>query len=87
MEVEVIGEASDGIHAVELAASLKPDVVLMDVEMPNLDGAHATEQIIRANPSTRVVAHTGHLEVESVTRMIVAGALDTRLRAVAPMIS
>lgn len=82
--VKVVGEASDGHHAVQLAASLKPDVVLMDVEMPNLDGAHATEQIIRANPSTRVVAHTGHLEVESVTRMIVAGALGYSIKGRGP---
>lgn len=73
--VEVVGEAADGIAAFEAVGRLHPDVVLMDVEMPYLDGARATERIVEEFPSTRVVAFTGHVDPDAVTRMIVAGAV------------
>ena len=57
-DLEVVGEASDGEQAVREVARLQPDIVLMDVRMPNLDGIAATERIVAANPSTRVLILT-----------------------------
>ncbi|MEW6405387.1 MAG: response regulator transcription factor [Chloroflexota bacterium] len=59
-ELEIIGEAANGLEAVELTESLKPDVVLMDLEMPVLDGYEATRQIKTRFPSCRVIALTVH---------------------------
>ncbi len=57
-DMEVAGEAPDGQAAISLAAELRPDVVLMDVRMPGLDGIAATERIVRALPETRVLVLT-----------------------------
>ena len=54
-DVEVVGEAAHGREAVDMAAELKPDVVLMDINMPELNGLNATERIIRRLPRTRVI--------------------------------
>ncbi len=57
--VSVIGEAGDGAAAVELARSLRPDAVLLDVSMPTMDGLQALPEILRVSPDTRVVMYTG----------------------------
>jgi len=57
--LEVVGAAHDGQQAVELAAELEPDVVLMDISMPVLDGIEATRRICAANPDIRVLILTG----------------------------
>ena len=72
--VEVIGTASDGIEAVELAQVEKPDVVLMDLRMPNMDGAEATQRIRAALPETQVLVLTTYADDESLFPALEAGA-------------
>ncbi|WP_232680105.1 response regulator transcription factor [Nocardioides sp. R-C-SC26] len=57
-DIEVVGEAADGAGAIEAAAALAPDVVLMDVQMPGMDGIAATEQIAAASPGTSILILT-----------------------------
>jgi NarL family two-component system response regulator LiaR len=79
-EIEVVGEAADGEEAVEFARSLKPDVVLMDLLMPRMDGIAATEAIRAELPEVEVVALTSVLEDASVTGAIRAGAIGYLLK-------
>ena len=72
--MEVVGSASDGIEAVRLVRALKPDVVIIEVAMPNLNGIEATRQIQAANGHTKVVALTAHAEKAIVTQMLRVGA-------------
>src|ERR687894_1949940 len=78
--LEVVGEASNGEEAVELARRLEPDVVLMDLLMPVMDGIEATRQIRRELPEVEVVALTSVLEDASVTGAIKAGAIGYLLK-------
>jgi DNA-binding NarL/FixJ family response regulator len=78
--MEVIGEASDGKRAVELALREQPDVFLMDVRMPDLDGIQATEQIVAARGRTRVLVLTTFDLDENVYRAIKAGAAGFLLK-------
>ncbi|MBA8815947.1 DNA-binding NarL/FixJ family response regulator [Microbacterium halimionae] len=57
-DVDVVGEASDGSEGIERAMALKPDVILMDVRMPRIDGITATRQIVSAQPSARIIVLT-----------------------------
>ncbi len=70
----VVGEAADGAQAVELAHRLQPDVVLMDVTMPELDGVGATREIRSALPNVRVVMLTMHADEDVLASAIRAGA-------------
>jgi DNA-binding NarL/FixJ family response regulator len=72
--IEVVGQASDGREAVELARTLGPDVVLMDVSMPVLDGFEATREIREANEGVRVLMLTGSNSRADVDRSREAGA-------------
>lgn len=72
--VEVVGEAADGREAVDLTDQLQPDVVIMDVSLPVVNGAEATRQIKTRRPETRVVAFSMSAEPEVVQRMHEAGA-------------
>src|SRR5919197_743311 len=79
-ELEVVGEAADGREAVRLAHRLRPDVVLMDLLMPGLDGIAATQVIRRELPDTEVVALTSVLEDEKVVGAVRAGAIGYLLK-------
>jgi DNA-binding NarL/FixJ family response regulator len=72
--LDVVGEAADGEEALRLAASLRPDVVLMDVTMPVLDGVEATRQLHEHLPEIPVVILTMHADREVLARAIRAGA-------------
>ncbi len=72
--LEVVGEASNGREAVDIAEKLMPDVVLMDTVMPGLNGIEATRQIRRRLPKTKVLMLTGYMEDEHVAGALKAGA-------------
>jgi DNA-binding NarL/FixJ family response regulator len=72
--IEVVGRAHDGRVAVHLARQLKPDVVVMDVAMPNLNGVGATRQIVREQLAAKVIALSETLDRRSVQDMLAAGA-------------
>ncbi len=74
-DIEVVGEASDGRVAVQLAETLRPDVILMDIGMPNLNGVEATSQIAKSNPDVGIVILSMYSDEEYLLRVLNAGAL------------
>ena len=74
LSIEIVGEAEDGRQAVAQARQLHPDIVLMDIAMPDLSGVQATHRILRANPKTKVLILTMYEEEEVITRCLDAGA-------------
>jgi NarL family two-component system response regulator LiaR len=79
-EIEVVGEAANGAEAIQMVKTLAPDVVLMDLLMPVMDGISATQVIRRDYPDTEVVALTSVLEDESVINAVRAGAIGYLLK-------
>lgn len=73
-DMEVVAEADDGREAVEIVRKLKPNLVLMDVSMPKLNGIEAAQQIIRDNPNVKILALSAYCDKRFVTDMLKAGA-------------
>lgn len=71
---EIVGQAGDGAKGIELAREHQPDVVVMDLRMPSLDGFEATKRIVTAREETRVVVVSSSTEAEDVQRALEAGA-------------
>ena len=82
--VEVVGEAEDGEQAVRAADRVRPDVVLMDLEMPGFNGIEATRRIVETHPDTKIVVLTSHAAEEDVFPALKAGALGYLLKHSAP---
>ena len=73
-DIKVVGEAEDGQKALELVRQLSPDIVIMDITMPNLNGVDATRQIINEFPKVKVIALSMHFDRMFVVSMLKAGA-------------
>jgi len=80
-DMEVVGEAQDGWRVVELAKKLTPDVVIMDISMPNLSGLEATRQILEENPNIKIIALSMYPHKHYVTEILKAGALGYVLKS------
>lgn len=83
-DLDLVGEAADGIEAVLKARSLKPDVILLDMLMPRLDGLGAIQQIRQENPQARIMVLTSFAEDEKVFPAIKAGALGYLIKDASP---
>ena len=83
-DVEVVGEAADGEQAVARAAELRPDVVLMDLSMPHVDGIEATRRIGHEAPGTNVVVLTSFSDRERILQALDAGAVGYLLKDLEP---
>jgi len=73
-DIKVVGEAKNGNEAVQLTSELKPDVVLMDISMPSMNGIDATEQLLEEVPSIKIMAFSMHDNPEFVSSVVDAGA-------------
>ncbi|MEY2513065.1 MAG: hypothetical protein QOJ89_423 [bacterium] len=83
-DIDVVGEAADGEQALAAAAALEPDVVLMDLVMPQLDGVSAIERLRERAPATRVIVLTSFLDEDKVLPAVRAGAAGYLLKDVQP---
>jgi DNA-binding NarL/FixJ family response regulator len=83
-DIEVVGTAADGTAVVDAAAECRPDVVLMDLSMPDVDGVAATRLLLAAQPAVRVVALTSFTEDRQVAAALEAGAVGYLLKDSAP---
>lgn len=81
---DVIGEASDGLEAVKAAKKLQPDIILIDLVMPNMDGIAAIKEITADNPNARILVLTSFAEDDKVFAAIKAGALGYLLKDSSP---
>jgi DNA-binding NarL/FixJ family response regulator len=82
--IDVVAAASDGAQAVALAAEHRPQVVLMDLSMPNMDGAEATRRIVAADPAIQVVVLTSFSDREQIISALDAGAIGYLLKDAEP---
>lgn len=83
-DLEVVGEAGDGVEALRLSAELSPDLVIMDIRMPNLDGLEATRRLVEGGSPTRVLVLTTFELDEYVYEALQAGACGFLLKRVPP---
>ena len=84
LPIEVTGEAVNGVEAVELAKKTQPDIVLLDLVMPQMDGIHATSKILECSPHSRVIILTSFGEEDKVLPAIRAGAQGYLLKDIPP---
>lgn len=73
---DVVGEASDGLEAVEMYESLKPDIVLMDITMPNMNGLEAVNRILAANPQAKIIVCSALGQQQLIMEAINSGIKD-----------
>ena len=73
-EMEVIGEATNGKEAIEKAKLIKPDIILMDIGLPDISGISATKQILENNDNIKVIILTSHINEAELNASLVAGA-------------
>jgi DNA-binding NarL/FixJ family response regulator len=83
-DLEGVGEAADGEQAVTMAEQLIPDVILMDLSMPRVDGVEATRRIVRDHPEIRVVVLTSFADKKRVSEAVAAGAVGYLLKDCEP---
>ena len=83
-DIEIVGEASSGEEGVQLARELLPDVVLMDLVMPGIDGVETTRRLKAASPSSRVIVLTSFADDNKVFPAIKAGAISYLLKDISP---
>ncbi|MEV6985275.1 response regulator transcription factor [Sphaerisporangium sp. NPDC051017] len=83
-DIEVVGEASDGVEALDLVARTRPDVVLMDIRMPRMDGLEASRQLVRDHPDSKVIVLTTFDEDEHVAAALRAGVSGFMLKISPP---
>ncbi|MCA1056547.1 response regulator transcription factor [Rossellomorea aquimaris] len=83
-DIEIVGEAQNGAEAVKMADSLKPDVILMDLMMPVMDGIEATKEIKQSHPSIQVLMLTSFSDQNHVIPAIEAGAAGYQLKDIEP---
>jgi two-component system response regulator NreC len=83
-DIEIVGEADNGLKAVEMAKALHPDVVIMDISMPDLDGFEATRRIVQTLPQTRVLVLTMYDSEEHFFEILKAGAVGYVPKKAAP---
>lgn len=79
-DFKVVGRASDGMSAVRLAASLSPDIVIMDVSMPGLNGIDAARRILAENPKTKIIALSMHNDGRYISAALKSGAMGYILK-------
>jgi two-component system chemotaxis response regulator CheY len=75
-DFEVVGEASDGEEAVKFAKELRPDLITMDIVMPNMDGIEATKQIMKADPAVKIVMCSALGQEPLIMESLASGAKD-----------
>ena len=85
-DFQVVGQASDGNAAIELIRSLKPQVAILDVNMPGMNGQQVTHQVVAEHLSTRVVLLTGYDDIEQAIHAILAGAIGYCAKDIEPLV-
>ncbi len=73
-DIEIVGEAGNGVEALRLAMEKRPDVTLMDISMPGLDGINATRRLVKSMPDAKVLGLSTHADRHFVSQMLAAGA-------------
>ena len=73
-DIEIVGEASNGYEALQSAEELAPDIILMDIAMPDMNGIEATQRILKAQPDMKILGLSVHEDMEHIRKMVAAGA-------------